>query len=122
MPNSIYSADGSKHMEISKTGSDYVLNKGSEEKIKGHCPSVDALFNSASKMRNSNLLAILLTGMGSDGAEGLNSLKNAGAFTLIQNEESSEVYGMPKAALEIGAAKSILSLEQIIKILSSQKV
>jgi chemotaxis response regulator CheB len=73
-------------------------------------------------MRNSNLLAILLTGMGSDGAEGLNSLKNAGAFTVIQNEETSEVYGMPKAALEMGAARSILSLEQIINILRSQKI
>jgi chemotaxis response regulator CheB len=122
VPNSIYIADGSNHMEISKTGSDYFLNKGSKEKVKGHCPSVDALFKSASKMRNSNLLAILLTGMGSDGAEGLNSLKNAGAFTVIQNEETSEVYGMPKAALEMGAARSILSLEQIINILRSQKI
>ena len=122
IPNSIYIADGSNHMEISKTGSDYFLNKGSEEKVKGHCPSVDALFNSAAKIKNSNLLAILLTGMGSDGAEGLNSLKNSGAFTVTQNKETSEVYGMPKAALEIGAARSVLSLEQIIKILSKQKV
>ena len=61
---------------------------------------MDVLFNSAAKIKNSNLLAILLTGMGSDGAEGLNSLKNSGAFTVTQNEETSEVYGMPKAALE----------------------
>jgi chemotaxis response regulator CheB len=60
--------------------------------------------------------------MGSDGAEGLNSLKNSGAFTVTQNKETSEVYGMPKAALELGAARSVLSLEQIIQILSSQKV
>ena len=122
IPNSIYIADGSNHMEISKTGSDYFLNKGSDEKVKGHCPSVDVLFKSAAKIKNSNLLAILLTGMGSDGAEGLNSLKNSGAFTVTQNEETSEVYGMPKAALEIGAAKCVLSLEQITKILSSQEV
>ena len=122
IPNSIYIADGSNHMEISKTGSDYFLNKGSDEKVKGHCPSVDVLFKSAAKIKNSNHLAILLTGMGSDGAEGLNSLKNSGALTITQNEETSEVYGMPKAALEIGAAKCVLSLEQITKILSSQKV
>ena len=122
IPNTIYIADGSNHMEISKTGSDYFLNKGNDKKVKGHCPSVDALFNSAAKIKNSNLLAILLTGMGSDGAEGLNSLKNSGAFTVTQNKETSEVYGMPKAALEIGAARSVLSLEQIIKILSTQKV
>ena len=121
IPNSIYIADGSHHMEISKTGSDYFLNKGGDEKVKGHCPSVDVLFDSAAKIKNSNLLAILLTGMGSDGAKGLNSLKNSGAFTVIQNEETSEVYGMPKAALEIGAAKWVLSLEQITKILSSQE-
>ena len=121
-PNSIYIADGANHMEISKTGSDYYLNKGSKNKLNGHCPSVDALFNSAAKIKNSNLLAILLTGMGSDGAEGLNSLKNSGAFTVTQNKETSEVYGMPKAALELGAARSVLSLEQIIQILSSQKV
>ena len=122
IPNSIYIANGSNHMEISKTGSDYFLNKGSDKKVKGHCPSVDVLFKSAAKIKKSNHLAILLTGMGSDGAEGLNSLKNSGAFTVTQNEETSEVYGMPKAALEIGAAKCVLSLEQITKILSSQEV
>ena len=122
VPNSIYIADGLNHMEISKTGSDYFLNRGTDEKVKGHCPSVDVLFNSAARLKKSNLLAILLTGMGSDGAEGLNSLKNSGAFTVTQNEETSEVYGMPKAALEIGAAKCVLSLEQITKILSLQEL
>lgn len=122
IPNSIYIADGGNHMELSKTGSDYFLNKGSCTKVNGHCPSVDVLFNSAAKIKNSNLLAILLTGMGSDGAEGLNSLKNSGAFTITQNQETSEVYGMPRAALEIGAAKCVLSLEQIIKIVSAQEV
>ena len=121
VPNSIYIADGLNHMEISKTGSDYFLNRGTDEKVKGHCPSVDVLFNSAARIKKSNLLAILLTGMGSDGAEGLNSLKNSGAFTVTQNEETSEVYGMPKAALEIGAANCVLSLEQITKILSLQE-
>jgi two-component system chemotaxis response regulator CheB len=122
IPNTIYIADGSNHMEISKTGSDYFLNKGNDKKVKGHCPSVDVLFKSAAKIKNSNLLAVLLTGMGSDGAEGLKSLKNSGAFTVTQNKETSEVYGMPKAALEIGAAKCVLSLEQITEILSSQEV
>ena len=122
IPNSIYIADGLNHMEISKTGSDYFLNRGGNEKVKGHCPSVDVLFNSAARIKKSNLLAILLTGMGSDGAEGLNSLKNSGAFTVTQNEETSEVYGMPKAAQEIGAAKFVLSLEQITKILCSQEI
>jgi len=115
--NSIYIAAGSNHMEISKTGSDYFLNKGNNSKINGHCPSVDVLFKSAAKIYDTKILAVLLTGMGSDGAEGLNLLKNSGAFTITQNEETSEVYGMPKAAIEIGAAKHILSLEQIIKIL-----
>tara|TARA_B100001079_G_scaffold194937_1_gene168644 strand:- start:36 stop:1028 length:993 start_codon:yes stop_codon:yes gene_type:complete len=121
VPNSIYIADGLNHMEISKTGSDYFLNRGTDEKVKGHCPSVDVLFNSAARIKKSNLLAILLTGMGSDGAEGLNSLKNSGAFTVTQNQETSEVYGMPKAALEIGAANCVLSLEQITEILSLQE-
>ena len=121
VPNSIYIADGLNHMEIRKTGSDYFLNRGTDEKVKGHCPSVDVLFNSAARIKKSNLLAILLTGMGSDGAEGLNSLKNSGAFTVTQNEETSEVYGMPKAALEIGAANCVLSLEQITEILSLQE-
>ena len=117
-PNSVYIAAGSNHMEISKTGSDYFLSKGNKLKVNGHCPSVDVLFKSAAKIYDTKILAVLLTGMGSDGAEGLNLLKNSGAFTITQNEESSEVYGMPKAATEIGAAKHILSLEQIIKILS----
>ena len=122
VPNCLYIADGLNHMEISKTGSDYFLNRGTDEKIKGHCPSVDVLFNSAARLKKTNLLAILLTGMGSDGAEGLNSLKNSGAFTITQNEETSEVYGMPKAALEIGAANCVLSLEQITEILSLQEI
>ena len=98
------------------------MNRGTDEKIKGHCPSVDVLFNSAARIKKTNLLAILLTGMGSDGAEGLNSLKNSGAFTITQNEETSEVYGMPKATLEIGAANCVLSLEQITEILSLQEI
>ena len=98
------------------------MKRGTDEKIKGRCPSVGVLFNSAARIKKTNLLAILLTGMGSDGAEGLNSLKNSGAFTITQNEETSEVYGMPKAALEIGAAKCVLSLEQITEILSLQEI
>jgi two-component system chemotaxis response regulator CheB len=78
-----------------------------------HKPSVDALFRSAVKDAGMNMMAILMTGMGSDGAEGLARLKKRGAITVAQDEKSSAIFGMPKAAIELGGAQLVLSLESI---------
>lgn len=80
--------------------------------VSGHVPSVDELFRSAVPMAN-QVVAVLLTGMGRDGAEGLLALRRAGARTLGQDEASAVVYGMPRAALEIGAVEQQLPLDRI---------
>jgi chemotaxis response regulator CheB len=76
-------------------------------------PSIDVFFKSAEKLWEGDIIGILLTGMGRDGAEGLLSLRNAGHFTIAQDRGSSAVFGMPKAAAEIGAAVEVLPLDQI---------
>ncbi|BDA79140.1 chemotaxis response regulator protein-glutamate methylesterase [Leptospira kobayashii] len=83
--------------------------------IKGHRPSVDVLFKSASKSFQNQVLGVLLTGMGDDGAQGLKEIKDHGGYTIAQDESSSVVYGMPRVASEIGATKEILPLNQITR-------
>ncbi len=82
-------------------------------------PSVDVFFSSVDKYWRGHVIALMLTGMGADGAEGLLKLYNKGVTTLVQNKESCAVYGMPKAAVKLGAARLIITPEQMIeKILS----
>jgi two-component system chemotaxis response regulator CheB len=78
-----------------------------------HRPSVDVLFRSAAEQFGSRAVGVLLTGMGSDGALGLGRLAQAGAHTIAQDEASCVVYGMPRAANELGAAREVLGLDQI---------
>ena len=99
------------HMRI-KTTRPYRIAVEPGHPISGHMPSVDALFRSAVHSAT-NVVAALLTGMGRDGAEGLLALRNAGAITLGQDENSSVVYGMPRAAWEIGAVRQQLPLGDI---------
>jgi two-component system chemotaxis response regulator CheB len=84
------------------------------EKVNGVKPSVDMLFKSVAGVYRQNAVGVLLTGMGVDGAEGLGYMKSSGGATIAQSEESCVVFGMPKAAIERGAADKILSLEDII--------
>lgn len=81
--------------------------------MSGHRPSVDALFLSAAANAGANALGILLTGMGRDGAQGLLAMSQAGSHTIAQDQESCVVFGMPRAAIELGAASSVLPLDQI---------
>lgn len=83
-------------------------------------PSVDIFWKSVSKNWHANLTAVLLTGMGKDGAQGMLELKNKGYYTVAQDESSSAVYGMPKAAVELGAVVDVLSLDEIIEKLKSR--
>ena len=76
-------------------------------------PAVDVLFNSAAACAGDQAMAVLLTGMGSDGANGMKKLKAAGATTIAQDEKSCVVYGMPHAAVEMGVVDHVLSLNQI---------
>ena len=84
-----------------------------DDPVNGHRPSVDVLFDSVSRTVGPHAVGVILTGMGRDGAQGLLSMRNAGATTLGQNEQTSVVYGMPKAAFEIGAVERQFALERI---------
>ncbi len=83
----------------------------------GHRPSVTVTFRSLSERYGNRIMGILLTGMGRDGAEGMQAISLAGGVTIAQDEESSVVFGMPKAAIELGAAKYVMRLEQIVRVL-----
>lgn len=103
---------GDKHLTVA--GSETLhLQLRSGEPVSGHMPSVDVLFNSVANQAGSNAVGILLTGMGRDGANGLLAMAQAGAHTIAQDEVTSTVFGMPRAAIELGAAASVLPIEQI---------
>lgn len=106
-------AEGSKHLRLSQSGAGYIVRSTAGDKISGHCPSVDALFLSGAKLNAKKMIAVLLTGMGYDGAEGMLRLKNAGAYTIGQDEKTSVVYGMPRAAFEKGAVIKQCALDSI---------
>ena len=88
-----------------------------EDKVSGHCPSVDVLFHSVAEAYKASAIGILLTGMGKDGAKGLLAMHEQGAYTLGQDEKSSVVYGMPMEAYKLGAVSQQGNLQQIAQYL-----
>ncbi|URN94985.1 MAG: chemotaxis-specific protein-glutamate methyltransferase CheB [Candidatus Pristimantibacillus lignocellulolyticus] len=106
-------APGDKHMRLKEHHQQFFVDCRLGEKVNGHAPSVDVLFHSVAITMGSHAIGIILTGMGRDGAEGLLEMRIAGAKTLAQDEASSIVYGMPKAAFEIGAAEKQVPLSRI---------
>jgi two-component system chemotaxis response regulator CheB len=118
-------APGAYHMVLRRDGAKYRVKIGTGDKVSGHRPSVDVLFNSVAKYAGSNAIGLIMTGMGADGAKGLLNMKKAGAKTLAQDEQSCVVYGMPKVAVEMGAVDEIDSLNnlpnKLISILNKTK-
>ncbi|WP_342758097.1 chemotaxis response regulator protein-glutamate methylesterase [Kineothrix sedimenti] len=112
-------APGDRHMRINKLGDRYKVEVSEGEKVSGHCPSVDMLFDSAAKKAGNEAIGIILTGMGYDGAKGLLAMKRKGARTIGQDEKSCVVYGMPKAAYDIGAVETQVPLSGIPRALMS---
>lgn len=106
-------APGDKHMRLVKSGGVYRVECKEGEKVSGHCPSVDVLFESVAKAAGNKAIGVILTGMGADGAKGLLSMRKAGAQTIGQDEESCVVYGMPKVAYDNGAVQYQVGLAQI---------
>jgi two-component system, chemotaxis family, protein-glutamate methylesterase/glutaminase len=104
---------GNRHMKVKRLAMGDVVVLNDEERVNGHRPSVDVLFNSAAEEFGSQAIAVLMTGMGDDGAQGLGEVKKAGGMTIAQNEESCVVYGMPKAAVERGYARRVMALDVI---------
>lgn len=106
-------APGDQHMMLRRIGDRYKVECFSGEKVNGHCPSVDVLFESVAKEAGSNAIGVILTGMGYDGAKGLMSMRRRGARTIGQDEKSCVVYGMPKVAFNIGAVEKQTTLDNI---------
>jgi two-component system, chemotaxis family, protein-glutamate methylesterase/glutaminase len=109
----VYIAPGSHHLEIARSGDRYFCRLSDGPPLSGHRPSVDVLFQSAARLVGKSAVGAILTGMGKDGAEGLLALRAAGAMTLGQDEQSSLIYGMPRAAFERGAVMHQCSLSQM---------
>lgn len=106
-------APGGLQMQVVKDREGLKVSCMEGEKVSGHCPSIDYLFSSVAKECGEHAVGILLTGMGRDGAHGLLSMHEKGAYTLGQDEESSVVYGMPMEAYKLGAVDKQGNLSQI---------
>jgi two-component system chemotaxis response regulator CheB len=113
LPGYAYLAPGHSHLRVKKSGAYYLTELSQDEPVNRHRPSVDVLFESAARVVGQNAIAVMLTGMGKDGAAGMLEMRRAGAYTIAQDEASCVVYGMPKAAVEIGAVQEIASLTSI---------
>ncbi|MEC8924332.1 MAG: chemotaxis response regulator protein-glutamate methylesterase [Pseudomonadota bacterium] len=106
-------APGNFHMTVARSGARYHVDVKQGPLVSRHRPSVDVLFRSAAQYLGSNGIGVILTGMGNDGAAGLLAMRQAGAMTFGQDEASSVVYGMPKAANDLGAVTKELPLMQL---------
>lgn len=115
-----YLAPGHMHMMVKKKGKEIWAYLSDKEPVNRHKPSVEVLFDSVNEAVGSRCVAVLLTGMGQDGAAGLLRLKEAGALTIAQDEDTSVVWGMPGAAVKLGAAQKILGLTKIPEYLVSR--
>jgi two-component system, chemotaxis family, protein-glutamate methylesterase/glutaminase len=111
----IYLAPGDRHMEVVREGSKYVMKLLDTEPVNRHKPAVDVMFRSVAKCAGSNAIAVLLTGMGADGAAGMKEMHDAGAKTIIQDEQSSVVWGMPGSAFKLGCADFVLPLDDVAR-------
>ncbi|MBF0290618.1 MAG: chemotaxis response regulator protein-glutamate methylesterase [Nitrospinae bacterium] len=106
-------AQGDIHMRIVKTQGVFKVSTEMGEKVKGHRPSVDVMMSSVASAAGDRAVGVVLTGMGSDGARGLKEMRQAGARTLAQDEETSVVFGMPREAFENGGAERLVPLGEI---------
>ncbi len=109
----VYIAPGDKQMKVVKVGGNYQIECYTGPRVSGHCPSVDVLFDSVAVSCGKNAIGVLLTGMGADGAKGLTKMRQYGATTIGQDEESCIVYGMPKVAKELGGVQYEVGLKSI---------
>lgn len=108
---------GEFHLKLAKDSRGYFVTSQRGEKVSGHCPSVDVMFQSVADVAKSNAIGAILTGMGGDGSKGLLSMRQAGAYTIGQNKETCVVYGMPMVAYNIGAVCEQAPLEKIADII-----
>lgn len=113
LPGHALVAPGNYHMTLVRSGARYSVRINQDEPVNRHRPSVDVMFESVARYAGGNAVGVILTGMGGDGAKGLLAMKQAGAFTIAQDETSCVVFGMPKEAIKLGGADRILPLTDI---------
>lgn len=113
LPGCAYIAPGARHMLLQRIGVRFQIAIKDGPPVSRHRPSVDVLFRSAAQHAGANALGVIMTGMGDDGARGLEEMKNAGAFTVAQDEATSVVFGMPKEAIARGCVDRVLPLQRI---------
>ncbi|MBF0102039.1 MAG: hypothetical protein HQK77_14145 [Desulfobacterales bacterium] len=106
-------APGDKHLELTRNINGYIAQIKNGPRVGRHRPSVDVLFNSVAEHAGENAIGVILTGMGTDGAKGLLEMRQKGAKTIAQHEDSCVVFGMPREAITIGAAEKIVPLNKI---------
>ncbi len=113
IPGRALIAPGNRHLLLKRSGARYYVEVKDGPLVCRHRPSVDVLFRSAARYAGKNAIGVIMTGMGDDGARGMRELKDAGAYTIAQNEATCIVFGMPKEAIRLEAVDQILPLEQI---------
>jgi len=107
LPDSVYIAPAGAHLRVGRQGNDLISESSTFPRDTPHMPSIDVLFESAANVTGRRTIGALLTGMGRDGAKGMAALKYRGGYTLCQDEASCVVYGMPRAAMALGAVTEI---------------
>ncbi len=120
LPGRVLIAPGAVHMKIKRTSMGAIVVLSSRPPVNGHRPSADVLFGSAAVEYGPNTLGVIMTGMGDDGSEGLGEIKRAGGSTIAQDEFSSVVFGMPKAAIKKGYADRVLPLDGMAEAITEE--
>ena len=113
LPGHALVAPGSYHMTLVRSGARYTVRINQDPPVNRHRPSVDVMFASVAQYAGANAVGVILTGMGGDGAKEMLAMKQAGAFTIAQDEASCVVFGMPKEAIKLGGVDKILPLSEI---------
>lgn len=113
LPGYVYIAPGDMHLQLARSGANYVAHLSQDPPVNRHRPSVDVLFDSAAQHAGKNAIGVILTGMGKDGARGMARMREAGAYNLAQDEQSCIVFGMPKEAIAMGGVHEIVPLSQM---------
>ncbi len=108
-------APGNRHTLLKRSGARYYVEVKDGPLVSRHRPSVDVLFRSAARYAGGNCIGVIMTGMGDDGARGMLEMKQAGAFTIAQDEATSVVFGMPKEAFRLGGVAKVAPLEGIAR-------
>lgn len=117
LPGRVLIAPGGRHMLLKRSGAQYHVQVTDGPHVNRHKPSVDVLFRSVARFAGANATGVIMTGMGDDGARGLKEMLEAGADTYAQDEASCVVFGMPKEAIRLGAARQVVGLDRIAQLI-----